>query len=139
MYRKVAAAFVAALALALASCGGSEPQLTRAQLVRKIEVACRQGERVATRETRAGFAVAISASQHVVMERIDDLNPTAAAKADFEALKAAMQQRLRLIDRLKAAGRAEAQRVMREVQAAGEAATRRAQAAERALNLTGCL
>jgi len=147
MHRKVAAALVAALALGLASCGGSEPVLTRAQLTSKMSVACRHALAQAQREMRANardrsqmvFVEAILLDQHAVMDRIKNLNPPAAAKADFEAYKQAVQQRIDLVERIKGTGRAGVQRAISSIQRQGEAITRRAQAAARRLGVEGCI
>lgn len=147
MHRKVAAALAAVLALGLASCGGSEPVLTRAQLVRKVELACRQGLVQAQREMRANandrsgvaFVGGVLADQQAVMEKVQHLNPPAAAKADFETFKHGVQQRIDLLKRVKAAGRAGVQRAMQGAQRQGEVVTRRVQAASRNLGVTGCI
>lgn len=147
MHRKVAAVLVAALALALASCGGSEPVLTRAQLTSKISVACRQALRQAQQQMRANardrsgttFLDAILTDQHAVMDRIKHLNPPAAAKADFEALKQGVQQRIDLIERAKGAGRADLQRAIASMQRQAEVVTRSVQAATRRLGVEGCI
>jgi hypothetical protein len=150
MHRKVAAALVAALALAVASCGGSEKKtLARAQLVRQIELACRQGSQASQKQARAnerssdrsntGFVIALATGQQVVMDKIDDFEASGAAKADFDAFKDGMQQRLDLIKRLQSASRADYQRTMRAVQRPAEATSRRIQAAERRLGVSGCI
>jgi len=143
MHRKVAAALVAALALAVASCGGSEPQLSRAELVRRIEVACREGRAATTKASRENresnsFAAAVSSGQHVMMDKIGNLNPPPAAKADFEAMKSSMQQRLELVDKVKNADRAAVDKTLREVQPTVEAASRRVQELQRRLGIEGC-
>ena len=147
MHRKVAAVVVAALALGLASCGGSEPVLTRAQLTSKLTVACRQALRQAQQEIRANsndrsgmaFVNAILSDQHAVMDRIKHFNPPAAAKADFEAFKQGVQQRIDLVERVKGAGRAGVQRAMASIQAQGEAISRKVQTATKHLGVEGCI
>lgn len=147
MHRKVAAALVAALALALASCGGSEPVLTRAQLTRKITVACRQALVQAQREMRAqandrsGFAFinAVLTDQKAVMDKVKHLNPPAAAKGDFETFKEGVQQRIDLLERVKGAGRSGIRSAIASAQRAGEAITRRVQTATRNLGVESCI
>jgi len=147
MHRKVAAVIVAVLALGLASCGGSEPVLTRAQLASKISVACRQALAQAQREMRANardrsgatFVNAILDDQQAVMARIKHLNPPAAAKADFDAFKQGVQQRIDIVERVKGAGRAGIQRAIASIQRQGEVVTRRVQAAARRLRVQGCI
>lgn len=148
MHRKVAAALVAVLALGIASCGSSEKTLTRAQLVSRIELACRQGQQAMTRpgrevRGRAGeqgrFVSAVLAGQRVVLERIDSVTTSGSAKSDFAVLKQGMKQRLALIERVHKAGRANLQNAIRAVQGQAEAVSRRVQAAEKALGVTGCV
>jgi hypothetical protein len=147
MHRKVAAAFAAALALGVGGCGGSEAQLTRAQLVRRIEVACRQGQRETQTQMRSSrgsndgtaFLDAILAGQNAVMDKIGDLNAPAAAQADYDAVKKGMEQRIELVKRVQSAGRAGLQRAMAAVQPQADAATRRVQAATRRLGVEGCI
>jgi hypothetical protein len=148
MHRKVAAALVAALALAVASCGGSETTtLSRAELVRQVEVACREGQREGQKQARASrgsagsgaFIDAVLANQKLVMERIDDLETSGAAKADWETFRSGMQTRLDAIERVAAADRADQQRVIRSVQSELEAVGRRMDAAARSLGITGCI
>jgi len=147
MHRKVAAALVAALALAVASCGGSESEtLTGAALVRRIETVCREGQREAAKAARAArgssgqatFLSAVLAGQKVVSDALDDVTTTGAAKADFEAFKAGVQTRVDLIERVASADRADVQRAMREVQSEAEAASRKVEAAARSLGVEGC-
>lgn len=149
MHRKLAAALVAALALGIASCGGSEVEtLTRAQLVRRVEAACRHGQQVAEQEGRASrgsrdtsglqFVTVLLAGQQAVIERIDNVTTSGAAKGDFETFKQAVQDRVDLLDRLKSEGRDGIARAMRSAQAEGEAVTKRLQAAAQRLGVEGC-
>lgn len=148
MHRKVAAALVAVLALALAGCGGSEQtSLTRAELVRRVEQACRDAQRVGQRAARqargeatgiAAFIQAALAGQRAITDRIEDYTTSGEAKADFEAFKDSMQARVEAIDRIASADRADQQRVIREVQADLDDAARRAQDAAASLGIEGC-
>jgi hypothetical protein len=146
MHRKVAAALVAALALAVAGCGGSEETLTRAQLVRRIETACREAQRAAQEEIRAArgsedqqsFIAALLAGQKVQMDALDDVDATGAAKADFEAFKEGVQARVDAVERVSSADRADFQRAMSAAQPEAEAASRKVEAAARSLGVEGC-
>ncbi|HEV7772878.1 MAG TPA: hypothetical protein VGO48_06290 [Conexibacter sp.] len=147
MHRKVAAALVAALALAVASCGGSESEtLTGAALVRRIETACREGQREATKQTRAArgsasqetFLAALLAGQKAELDALDGVTTTGAAKADFEAFKEGVQTRIDLVERVASADRADVQRTLRAVQPEAEVAARKLQAAARSLGVEGC-
>jgi hypothetical protein len=147
MHRKVAVALVAALALAVASCGGSESEtLTGAELVTRIETACREGQREAAKATRDGrapadqatFLAALLAGQKATLDELDNVDTTGADKADFEAFKAGMQARVDAVERVASADRADIQRMVRAVQPAAEAAARRIEAAARSLRVEGC-
>lgn len=148
MHRKVAVALVAALALAVASCGGSESEtLTGAALVRRIETVCREGQREAGRQMRdpsasrdqTAFVDAVLAGQKVIADRLDDVDTTGAAKADYEAFKEAVQARIDAIERVASVDRADFQRALRAVQPKAEVAARRIQAAARSLRVDGCI
>jgi hypothetical protein len=143
MHRKVAVALVAVLALGIASCGGSEKTLTRAELVRQVERACKDGQRAGQKQARAdggsGFIRAVLASQKTVMDKIGDFNASGAAKSDFETFKDGVQTRLDVIERIAAAPRADQPRVMRAEQPTIETTSRRTQAAARRLGIDGCI
>jgi hypothetical protein len=146
MHRTVAAALVAALALGVASCGGSEETLSRAQLARRIEQACRQGQNVAAARSEARrrsggsgqsqFIATILAGQRVAVERIEDLNPASDVKDDYEAFKQAMRDRIALFVRVQGSGETG---TTRAVQAQGEAVTRRLHDAAGRLGVEGCV
>ena len=146
MHRKVAAALVAALALAVASCGGSEETLTGAQLVRRIETACKEGQREGSKKARAArgsqdqatFIEALLVGQRTELDALDDVNTTGAAKADFEAFKTGVQARIDAIERVTSADRADFERALRAAQGPATAATRRVEAAARSLGVEGC-
>ena len=145
MHRKIAAAIVAVLALALASCGGSEKTtLSRAALVRRVELACREGQRIterAVREARSadGFNLdAMRAGQEAILDKIEDLDTSGAARADFDGFKDGMRERLEAIEEVAAADRADQARVLRSVQTEATAAGRRIEVAVRSLGLVGC-
>jgi hypothetical protein len=146
MHRKVAVALVAALALAVASCGGSESEtLTGAALVRKIETACREGQREASKQSRAvrsrgqeAFITALLAGQKTTLDALDNVDTTGADKADLEAFKDGLQTRVDAIERVASADRADYQRMVRAVQAEAEAAGRKIEVAARNLGVEGC-
>lgn len=145
MHRKVAAALVAALALAVASCGGSETEtLTGAALVRRIETACREGERASAKQSRTGprgptgFVAAVLAGQRAELDALDNVNTTGAAKGDFEAFKKAVKDRIGMVERVASADRADIQRAMAAVQREAEAATRTIEDVTRRLGVKGC-
>ncbi|MFL5817277.1 MAG: hypothetical protein ACJ76L_06710 [Conexibacter sp.] len=147
MHRKVAVALVAALALAVASCGGSESEtLTGAALVRRIETACREGQREGTKVSRAArgsgditaFLGALLASQKATLDTLDNVNTTGADKADLEAFKDGVQVRIDAIERVTSADRADVRSAMRAVQPEAEAAGRKIEAAARSLGVKGC-
>jgi hypothetical protein len=148
MHRTVAAALVAALALAVASCGGSEPKLTRAELAKRVEVACREGQQQLGRHVRNASASArrsgralldaIIADQHYVIDRVDGLNVADAMQPDLDALKQGMQERVDLVKKLKPKDDASLQRAMDALQRPVEVVTARVQAAARRLGVQGC-
>ncbi len=143
MHRKVAVALVAALALGIASCGESGRTLTRAELVRQVDAACRQGQQEMQRQGRgsgtATFLTAIVEGQRVVVARIKDFNGSGEAKSDFADFKQGVQQRLALFQRVQSSGSAGLQRAIRAAQAEAESLTRRVQGAATRLGLQGCV
>jgi hypothetical protein len=145
MYRKLAAVLVAALALGVAGCGSSEPELTRAQLVKHAQAACREARAVMDRKQRASrsgdqmaFIAAIVAGQEVAVERVNDLNPPAAVKDTFDTFKQGMQDRLDALKQIASADRADFQRAIRDAQPQIEAVGRKLAAAAKRLGIEGC-
>jgi hypothetical protein len=146
MHRKVAAALVAALALAVASCGGSEETLTRAQLVRRIETACKEGQREGSKqvrasrgaETQATFIKALLAGQKTEFDALKNVKSADAAKADYEVFKEGVKARIDVIERVASADRAHFQSAMRAAQPTAEAISRRLEVAIRRLGVVGC-
>jgi hypothetical protein len=149
MYRKVAAVLVAVLvavlALGVASCGSSEPELTRAQLVKQTQAACRAARAVTYRKLRSNrsgdqvvFIAAVVAGQEIVVDRLNDLNPPAAAQDAFDAFKQGEQDRLDALKQIASSDRAEIERAIREAQPQIEAIGRRTSAAEKRLGIEGC-
>jgi hypothetical protein len=151
MHRKVAAALVAALALGIASCGGSEEALTRAQLVRKIEVACRHGGEVVDQQSRASardrsrspeaaasrFVNSVLAGQEAIVSDVEDLTAPDAARDEFDAFKDGLRERAEAVRRAATSG--DVRRAVADVQASVEVMTRRIRAAADALGVEGCV
>jgi len=132
MHRMVAAALVAALALVLASCGGGEKTQTvsRAEVVRRLESACRAGQREAVRQNQGrrgpiAFANAAHANLETVLDQIGDLETTGRSRADFDAYKAAVRVRLPALERIISADGADRQRVIAREEAIIRPATAR--------------
>jgi|SRR5215212_930202 len=147
MHRKVAAALVAVLALGIASCGGSESELTRSQLANRIEKACREGQQVSAEQQRANgrsggmtaFVDSIVAGQQALVDKTKDLNAPEAAQANFDTFKDGLQDRLDQMQRVASSGRADLQRAIREIQPKVEAISRRLMVAARRLGVEGCV
>jgi hypothetical protein len=143
MHRTVAAALVAALALGVASCGSSE-SLTRAQLVRRIEIACREGQQLIRRRMRASsrpraFIAAIIDEQRYVLDRVGGLHPTDAAKAQFDAYKNGLEQRLQVFEEVQSkAHTMSVEKAVDSMRARAEAITTRYANATRKLGVRSC-
>jgi len=144
MHRKVAVALVAALALGIAGCGGSEETLTKGQIVSRVEAACKKAQQVAEQRSRTSgsgsmaFITAILAGQQALVDAIDGINPSDATKDDFDAFKQGMQDRADLFARVKDSGAAGIRRAMQDAQAEGEAMNKRIHAAASRLGVTSC-
>lgn len=141
MRRKVSAALVVALALALAGCGGSGiTTVGRAEAVKRLEAACRAGTLEARRMSRSGngrdsAVEAVRANLETILSRIDKLETSGAAKADFDTYKDALRTRLDVLGRIRSAG-ADRQKVLAAEQPRLERATERAFAAMGRLGAT---
>ncbi|HEU4703725.1 MAG TPA: hypothetical protein VFS37_14685 [Conexibacter sp.] len=114
MRRKVAAALVVALALALAGCGGSEkPEVvSRAEAVQRLEAACRAGQRAA--RTRLGgrpdataFVFAMRDNLDTIVDRVGNVEVSGGGDADFAAYMRTVQRRLDAIDTITEADRSD--------------------------------
>jgi hypothetical protein len=144
MHRKVAAALVAALALGLAGCGGTETRtLERAALVRQAELACRAAQRAGQRyqeEARrsANPIEGVRISQELLVEKLEELEGTGAARADFATFKEGIKARFELIKDVAEAPRAERDRALRSVQPEAERLATRIEAATRDLGIESC-
>jgi hypothetical protein len=143
MHRTVAAAIVAALALAVASCGGSEKTtLSGAALVRRVELACRsaqrESERAAREAARSDPFAGIRAGQRFLVDELDGLDASGAAKADFNTFKEGVRERFDAIETVASADREDRNRALRSVQRSATAASERIESAARRLRLDGC-
>jgi len=148
MHRKVAAALLAVLALGVTSCGSGDKTLSRAELVRQVEVACREAQRSVQRqqsasrsaggEATARFLDAVLSGQRVIVARIKHYDASGEAKTDFATFKQAVQQRLALFERVRAAGSGRIPAAIRAVQREAEALALRIQDSTTRLGIQGC-
>jgi len=138
---KVAVAIIAALALAVASCGGSETTtLDRGQLVQQVELACREAQstmRERFRATRSSLG-ALRDSQRQLVDRLEGLEASGGAKHDFNTYMEGVRIRLQAIQKVVSAPSAERESVMRSVRGKAEAAMRRSAAAASRLGIDSC-
>lgn len=138
---------VACLAgLVLAGCGGTEVKLTRDQMVSRVLVACKTARaatehalRTTSGTDRVRFMAAYVAGQHVLVERLDGLNPPDEAKADFDRFRRDMSRRLELYEQVKAAGPSGFARVTAANQRERNAIFIRLDAVNHRYGLTGCV
>jgi hypothetical protein len=141
MHRKVAAAIVAALALGVASCGGTETTtLDRVQLVRRVELACKDAQEKWNerfRETRRSDR-SLRDGQQFLVDRLGELDASGAARDDFARFKDGVRARLEAIETVVDAPRADRGRVLRSVQREAVAAGRAIETAARRLGIDGC-
>lgn len=122
MRRKVAAALVAALACALAGCGGGERTevVSRAVAIKRLEAACLAGQRATQAQMRGArdrtdAVLAVRANLQTILDRVGDLEPSGSARRDFDAYKASVKARLEAADRIAEADRSDfARAVARE-------------------------
>jgi hypothetical protein len=132
MHRTVAAALVAALALALASCGSGEKTETvsRAQLVHRLDAACVAAQRQARTQMRGrsgqtAFAEAIRATLQTVEDRVGNLDTAGSARADFKSYLATVRVRIDALERILSADAADQQGLIaRERDVIGPAGSR---------------
>jgi acyl-CoA reductase-like NAD-dependent aldehyde dehydrogenase len=136
MHRKVAAALIAALTLALASCGGGQKTETvsRAQVVSRLEAACLAGQREARKQAQRGsgrevFLHAIIANLRTIRDKVGNLETSGSGKAAFDSYKETVRARLDAFERIAAAGRADQPRVIRAERSVIGAGGQRAHAA----------
>lgn len=143
MHRKLAAALVAALALGVASCGGSDSAepLTRAQLVRGLETACRaaqaRAEQVGRRDGANIFAAAL-AGQEQLLERVQALEPPEALQGDLDTLERSLAERVDVVSKVAAADRADVARAFEAEGRRMAEVTRSLEGVYRRLGVEGC-
>ncbi len=142
MHRKVAAALVAALALGVASCGGSEETLTRAQVVRRIETACRTAQErteKATRQARGeNFLAAILLGQRQLTRDVEELEGSDDVADALDSLKSSLADRTEVIASVSEEPRAQQGRAFQAAEERLNSATRAAEAVYRRLGIRGC-
>ncbi|HMJ03232.1 MAG TPA: hypothetical protein VK506_09825 [Conexibacter sp.] len=141
MHRKVAAALVAALALAAAGCGGSE-SLTRAQVVTRLEAACRLAQERTAEESRGArtenFFAALLVGQRVLVKRIDGIEPPDELSDDVETVKTGFAERTDMVARVADTPRAERERAIRALNTELSSVTRDLEGALRRLGVRDC-
>lgn len=146
MHRKVAAALVAALALAVASCGGSdEQQLSGPALARRIETVCREAQRRAQARLRSSrsddetaYVAVLVAVQREISEQLGEIEPADGASSNFDAFKQAMDERTELFERLDSVDRAQLQRTMENIEEEANAVGERLRRASDQLEVEAC-
>lgn len=119
MRRTIATATIVALALALASCGGSEKTETvsKRNAVGRLEAACLAGQQAGRKQFegrggRMAYLDAIRVNLETIQDRLKDVEVSGRRKADFNAYKATLQKRLDAIARIRSASSSERQRVI---------------------------
>lgn len=143
MHRKVVAALVAALALGVASCGGSEETLSRQEVVRRLEAACRQAQergQQASRDARGpdAFFLAVLAGQRHLTRAVEGIEASDDVADEVATLKSSLAERTGLVADVAETPRAEQERAMQAASDRIDAASRRAEAAFRRLGVRGC-
>lgn len=141
MHRRVAAALAAALALAVASCGESE-SLTRAQVVNRIEAACRQAAEGSSEgargESAENFFAAVLVGQRQLVEKVEGLEAPDELDTDVETVKNGLAERADIVADLAATPRSQQERAIAAANERLEAVTRDLEAAFRRLGVRGC-
>lgn len=139
MHGKVAGALVVALALALASCGGSDT-LSKGDFVKQANAACATARKDAEKVRGKGiaaFADRVEEYQRNKLKGIEALKPPDEMKTSYAAYKGALSQRtdliVRLVTTLKARGR-----ISKQDEKAVAALQVKEEKAATALGLTTC-
>lgn len=123
MRRTIGAAVVFALVLGVASCGGTEGRLTRAQFVKTLITACAEGlaaSRAAMHTSpsapdyRERLAASYLAGQRLLVKRIERIQPPAAAAHDFAVFMHGERQKLAGLERLQGTSGPAFDRVVQE-------------------------
>jgi len=145
MHRKVAAALLAVLALGVTSCGSSGRTVSQAELVRQVELACKEAQREVQSTARRGsgeatvrFVAAVIAGQRLLIARIKQYDGSGEAKAEFADFKQTMQQRLALLERVRSVRSGQLRNAIRGAQAEAEALSTRARAIAARIGFQGC-
>jgi hypothetical protein len=144
MHRKVAVAIAAALVLVAAGCGGSETStttLSRAALVRRVELACREAQDASarlSRQTRPDPIKVLGAGQKLLVARLEGLSASGSAGEAFDTYKEGVRARYELIEKVLAAPRADRARTLRSVERDATEAGGRIQAGATKLGFEGC-
>ncbi len=144
MHRKVAGAVVVALALGVASCGGSDEPLTKAELVKQMNVVCK-GKRQRTDTTAdkgrngpGAFFEQILERQKEIADGLDELTPPAELETAFAALKKAEVDRQALVEKAIAAIKADPKAKLESLTKEGEAIQRQLTSAAAEIGAKSC-
>ena len=140
MHGKVAGALVVALALALASCGGSST-LSKADFVKQANAACAKARKDAEKARGkgiAGFADRVEQYANEKTKGIEALKPPDELKASYTEYTGVLKQRSDLISRLVVSLKAR-KRISKPDEKAVAELQRKEESAARALGLTTCL
>lgn len=140
MHRKVAGAVVVALALGVASCGGGDEPLTKAELVKQVNVVCK-GKPQKARSGKRGpnsFFEQILAQQKEIDEGLDALTPPAELEDEFAALKEAQEGRRALLEKAIAALKENPKAQLDSLSEDGEDVQRQVASAATALGAKSC-
>lgn len=143
MHRTVAAVLAAVLALGLAGCGDSSEPLTRAEVVRRIEVACRNAQTASQKASRTArgqeaFFGAVLVGQRQLARDVEGIEASDELADEVDAFQSAVSERADEVAKVVDAARAEQQRVAEAATARVTAATRQIQTALRRLGVRGC-
>lgn len=148
MCRTIGAALIAAAALGLSSCGGTEAKLTRAQFVSRMDAVCAQARGATEAQARANraaegtpqerFFAAYIGGQRVFLRGLGAINPPDAAKQDLHAFEQGVRQRLVLLERLHGADAAGMRSMVAATQGEQRAIFERLDAIAHRYRLIGC-
>ena len=140
MHGKVAGALVVALALALASCGGSST-LSKADFVKQANAACAKARKDTEKARGKGISAFADRVEQYAREKakgIEALKPPDELKASYTAYTGALKQRSDLIARLVVKLKAR-KRIDKADEKSVAELQEREESAGRALGLTTCL
>lgn len=140
MHGKVAGALVVALALVLASCGGSST-LSKEDFVKQANAACAKARKDSEKSRGKGIAAFADRIERYAREKakgIEALKPPDELKTSYAEYTDALKQRSDLIARLVVQVKAR-KRIAKGDEKAVAELQRKEEAAGRALGLTTCL